>query len=100
MSDLETSEQTVWWAFRPQTDLGVFVPYEASNVHSLADLPTDDEVKRFGSPCVRVVELPGGAPGEVEGYLTDEADFYVALPVDLVRAHFGLAGPDSAGEPA
>ena len=92
MSDANESQghndsETVWWAFQPRDDAGVFIPREGYPLRSLAELPTDEDVARVGSPCVRTVEMFGGLPGEVEGFLTDEADFYVALPVDVLRDH-------------
>ena len=84
MTATEETEQQVWWAFRPANDAGVWVPYPPFPLHSLNELPTDEEVKRAGRPAIRFVELPGGEAGEAEGFLTPEADFYVAVSADVV----------------
>jgi hypothetical protein len=97
MSEQETATggeeelETVWWAFRPRDDAGVFIPVEPWALRSVSELPTDEEVRRVGSPCVQVVEMFGGDPGEVEGFLTDEADFYVALPLEVLRDHLAFS---------
>lgn len=81
--------QHLWWAFRPANDAGVFVPYPPSPLHGLGELPTDDEVMSAGQPAMCFVELPGGEPGETMGYLTPEADFYVALPEGIIMDLIG-----------
>jgi hypothetical protein len=76
------AEEVVWWAFHPRDDAGVFVPYEPWALRSLNELPREEDVARLGVKRRRTVEMPGGEPGVVSGYLTPDADFYVAIPVD------------------
>ena len=77
----------VWWAFHPGDDAGVFVPYAAWPVRKSTDLPTEAELQRVARKAQRTVEVFGGEPGLVEGYMTDDADFYVAVPSEVLQAY-------------
>jgi hypothetical protein len=76
----------VWWAFVPQDDAGVFVPVHPWAIRSLAELPTEEALKAIGKITQRTVQMVGGEPGVVAGYLTPNAEFYVALPTEAVTA--------------
>jgi hypothetical protein len=81
----DNDSEVVWWAFRPRDDAGVYVPYEPWAMRSLDELPTEADVARIGKERRRTVQMAGQEPGIVSGYLTDDADFYVAIPVDTAK---------------
>jgi hypothetical protein len=86
-SDWNVDDDVVWWAFFPRDDAGVFIPYDPWPVFKARELPLEDEIAKVGRKATRMVAL-FGEPGLVEGYLTTDADFYVPVPVDVLRDYF------------
>jgi hypothetical protein len=91
MSDAENQSEDhgpgQWIACRQKDGQGTFLPLPLDwSTRSADELPTEEKLAEVATTVRAEVALPGGAPGEVEGFLTGDGDLYVWVPLEIVES--------------